>query len=51
MLGLENVGGLLELVLGKDHHIADAHVENAVHLVAVDLALVLNELEDRRDLP
>src|SRR5258708_27461352 len=33
------------------HHHPDAHVEDAVHLVAGDVARLLQELEDRRGLP
>ena len=51
MLRLQDVRRLLERLLRDDHHEADAHVEDAVHLVGVDLALVLDELEDRRHLP
>ena len=48
---LEGPFGLLEVLLRDDHHEADAHVEHAVHLLVVDLALVLDELEDRRNFP
>ena len=41
----------LQARLGHDQHEADAHVEDAVHLVVVDLALALDEVEDRRDGP
>ena len=51
MLGLQDVRSLLKLVLRDDEHKPDAHVEDAIHLVAVDLALALDEVEDRRHLP
>ena len=37
--------------LGDDQDEADAHVEDTVHLVVVDLPLALDELEDRRHVP
>ncbi len=51
MLGLENVRSLSKLALRKNYDITDTHVEDAIHFVAVDLALVLNKLEDRRNFP
>jgi hypothetical protein len=51
MLGLENVRSLGKLALGKNYDITDTHIEDAVHFVAVDLALILDELEDRRNFP
>lgn len=51
MLGLENVRSLSKLALGKNYDITDTHVEDAIHFIAVDLALVLNKLEDRRNFP
>ena len=51
MLGLENISSLRKLALGKNYDITDTHVEDAIHFVAVDLTLVLNELEDRRNFP
>ena len=51
MLGLENVRSLSKLALRKNYDITDTHVEDAIHFVAVDLTLILNELEDRRNFP
>ncbi len=51
MLGLENVRSLGKLALGKNYDITDTHVEDAIHFVAVDLTLILDELEDRRNFP
>lgn len=51
MLGLENVRSLGKLALRKNYDITDTHIEDAVHFVAVDLALILNKLEDRRNFP
>ena len=51
MLGLKNVRSLSKLALRKNYDITDTHIEDAVHFVAVDLALILNKLEDRRNFP
>ena len=51
MRGSKDVRRLLEVLLRDDHDKANAHVEDTVHLVMVDLALALDELEDCRDLP
>ena len=48
---LEYGGHALERSLGHDEHISDAHVEHAVHFVVIDLALALDELEDRGNFP
>ncbi len=51
MLGLKNVRSLSKLALGKNYDITDTHIEDAIHFVAIDLALILDELEDRRNFP
>ena len=48
---LEDVRRLDKLILRDDDHKTDAHVEHTVHLIAIHLALTLDELENRRHFP
>ena len=50
-IGAENTHRAVKIALGDNDHVTNAHIEDAVHFIAIDAAAILDVLENRRNFP